>query len=232
MINNKLKNKKTILNNYQETGTVIYTGDGTATITGLSNVQAGELLLIQPNNVAGLALNLNTNSVDVVLFGDNRLVNCGNIVTRQNKLVSIPTGAQMLGRVVDALGNPLDNIKTVISETNVLPVGKGQRELIIDNHGYKKKKSYFLKNRNQESGFLLNTSIIKRNFSNMPTSKESSVQNINAEKVIIRDELPKYMQPIAPLPNSTIFSKVFSIFSTVLLFSLIRNEYINTAGAL
>jgi len=162
MSNNKLDLENlTILNNYQETGTVIYTGDGIATITGLSNVQAGELLLIQPNNIAGLALNLNTNNVDVVLFGDNRLVNCGNIVTRQNKLVSIPTGAQMLGRVVDALGNPLDNIKTTISETNILPVdikapgiiprrsvhepmltgikavdtilpiGKGQRELII-----------------------------------------------------------------------------------------------------
>lgn len=159
--NIKYNNNNATLNKYQETGTVTYTGDGIATIKGLTNVQAGELLLIQPNNVAGLALNLNTNSVDVVLFGDNRLVACGNTVTRQNKLVSIPTGRQMLGRVVDALGNALDNVKAAISQTNVLPVdikapgiiprrsvhepmltgvkavdtilpiGKGQRELII-----------------------------------------------------------------------------------------------------
>jgi hypothetical protein len=103
MANINVKNTTTIntLNRYQETGTVIYTGDGIATIKGLTNVQAGELLLIQPNNVAGLALNLNTTSVDVVLFGDNCLVACGNIVIRQNKLVSIPTGRQMLVRGVD-----------------------------------------------------------------------------------------------------------------------------------
>ena len=155
------KNENTIITKYQETGIVTFTGDGIATITGLTNVQAGELLLIAPNNVAGLALNLNINSVDVVLFGDNRLVSCGNTVTRQSKLVSIPTGRNMLGRVIDPLGNALDNNKEPIIATNVLPVdikapgiiprrsvhepmltgvkavdtilpiGKGQRELII-----------------------------------------------------------------------------------------------------
>lgn len=161
MSNKNVTNENNIITRYQETGIVTFTGDGIATITGLTNVQAGELLLIAPNNVAGLALNLNINSVDVVLFGDNRLVSCGNTVTRQSKLVSIPTGRNMLGRVIDPLGNALDNNKEPIIATNVLPVdikapgiiprrsvhepmltgvkavdtilpiGKGQRELII-----------------------------------------------------------------------------------------------------
>jgi proton translocating ATP synthase F1 alpha subunit len=146
---------------YKEQGNVIYTADGIATITGLQNVKAGELVLIHPNNISGMALNLNKDTVDVVLFGDNRLVSCGALVTRQHKLVSIPTGKQMLGRVVDPLGNALDTIKKTIKPLNVLPVdtkapgiiprrsvhepmltgikavdtmlpiGKGQRELII-----------------------------------------------------------------------------------------------------
>ena len=161
MSNKNILNENNIINRYQETGVVTFTGDGIATITGLTNVQAGELLLIAPNNIAGLALNLNINSVDVVLFGDNRLVSCSNTVTRQSKLVSIPTGRNMLGRVIDPLGNALDNNKEPIIATNVLPVdikapdiipkcsvhelmltgvkavdtilpiGKGQRELII-----------------------------------------------------------------------------------------------------
>ena len=156
-----VKNIVSNIKTYSEIGTVIYTGDGIATIRGLANVKAGELLLIKPNNVSALALNLNTNTIDVVLFGDNRQVSCGHIATRQHKLVSIPTGRQMLGRVVDALGNALDSIKTPIAQKNVLPVdikapgiiprrsvhepmltgikaidtilpiGKGQRELII-----------------------------------------------------------------------------------------------------
>jgi hypothetical protein len=229
----KLEIENIILNNHHETGTVIYAGDGITTITGLPNVQAGELL-IQLNNIAD-----------------------------QNKRVSIPTCAQMLGCVVDTLGNPLDNVKTVISETNVLPVdikapgiiprrsvhepmltgvkavdtilptGKRQRELIIRGCYNTKIKSYcFLSNRNQANRFLLNTPIIKRNFSNIPAEKESPAKNINPHDNRTINESPNYTQPIAPLPNSTIFSKVFSIFSTVLLFSLIRNGYMNTAGLL
>ena len=156
-----LKNSANKISQFKEQGNVIYTTDGIATITGLQNVKAGELVLIHPNNISGMALNLNKDTVDVVLFGDNRLVSCGALVTRQQKLVSIPTGRQMLGRVVDPLGNAVDTVKKPIKGVNVLPVdvkapgiiprrsvhepmltgikavdtmlpiGKGQRELII-----------------------------------------------------------------------------------------------------
>jgi proton translocating ATP synthase F1 alpha subunit len=156
-----LQNSALKLKQLKEQGNVIYTSDGIATISGLQNVKAGELVLIHPNNIAGMALNLNKDTVDVVLFGDNRLVSCGALVTRQYKLVSIPTGRRMLGRVIDPLGNAIDTVKKVIKPINILPVdvkapgiiprhsvhepmltgikavdallpiGKGQRELII-----------------------------------------------------------------------------------------------------
>ena len=142
-----------------EVGTVITVKDGVATIEGLDNVGVSELIEF-PSGVVGMALNLESNTVGVVIFGDDRGVCEGDIVKRTNKSVSVPVGKELLGRVVDALGNPIDGkgplntTKTspverdapgIIDRKSVhepmqsgiksvdalIPVGRGQRELII-----------------------------------------------------------------------------------------------------
>lgn len=149
-------NNKTQLD---ETGTVLAVGDGIARVYGLNNIQAEELVEFA-SGVKGMALNLESNQVGIVLFGSDRLVKEGEIVKRTGKIVSVPVGPEMLGRVVDALGNPIDgkgpiNTKTfsraqvkapgILPRRSVhepvqtglkavdalVPIGRGQRELII-----------------------------------------------------------------------------------------------------
>lgn len=133
--------------------------DGVVTIEGLNKVKSGEMLQFS-NGIQGMALNLNVNSVSAVLFGDDTSIKPGEIVEGSGSIVSVPTGLGLLGRVVDALGNPLDN-KGVINDTSfkqvevkapgiisrqsvnepmitgvkaidsLVPIGRGQRELII-----------------------------------------------------------------------------------------------------
>jgi len=87
-------------------------GDGVAKITGLKNIQSGEFVVFKTTQknqvVTGIALNLETNSVSVAIFGNERLVSQGTQVSRGGRLVSVPTGEILLGRVVDALGNVID----------------------------------------------------------------------------------------------------------------------------
>jgi F-type H+-transporting ATPase subunit alpha len=142
-----------------EVGTVLSVGDGVARVYGLDNVQAAEMVEF-PGGVMGMALNLEEDNVGVVLFGEDRHIVEGDTVKRTGKIVSVPVGKEMLGRVVDALGNPIDGkgpIKT--SETRqvdvkapgiiprksveepmqtgikaidaMIPIGRGQRELVI-----------------------------------------------------------------------------------------------------
>jgi F-type H+-transporting ATPase subunit alpha len=142
-----------------EVGRVVSVGDGIATIYGLDSVQAGELVEFD-GGLKGMALNLNTDSVGVVIFGDDRGVKEGAICKRTNTIVDVPVGEELLGRVVDPLGNPIDGkgpIKAkkrsrvelkapgIISRKSVhepvqtgiksidalIPIGRGQRELII-----------------------------------------------------------------------------------------------------
>ena len=142
-----------------EVGTVLSVGDGVARIYGLDNVQAGELVEF-PAGVTGMALNLEEDNVGVVLFGEDRNIAEGDTVKRTGKIVSVPVGKEMLGRVVDALGQPIDGkgpidatetrqvevkapgiiprksveepMQTGIKAIDALiPVGRGQRELII-----------------------------------------------------------------------------------------------------
>lgn len=142
-----------------ETGQVVSVGDGIATVYGLENVQAGEMVDFG-NGLKGMALNLETDSVGVVIFGDDRAVQEGAIVKRTGAIVEVPVGEGLLGRVVDALGNPIDgkgplkNVKMARVEVkapgiiarksvhepmqtglkaidSLIPVGRGQRELII-----------------------------------------------------------------------------------------------------
>lgn len=143
----------------KEIGKVITVKDGVALIYGLDNVQSGEMLEF-PNNIKGMALNLNADSVGAVIFGDDSLIREGDEVKLTNKIVKVPVGRGLLGRVVDALGNPIDGkgqieyeemypveakapgivdresvsepVQTGIKAIDVLiPIGRGQRELII-----------------------------------------------------------------------------------------------------
>ena len=142
-----------------EVGQVLSVGDGIARIFGLDKVQAGELVEF-PNGVKGMALNLETDNVGVVIFGDDSGIREGDTVKRTGSIVDVPVGRGLLGRVVDALGNPIDgkgplkDVKRTRVEVkapgiiprrsvhepvqtglkaidSLVPIGRGQRELII-----------------------------------------------------------------------------------------------------
>ena len=91
-----------------ETGTVIALGDGIARVYGLDKVMAGELLAF-PHNVAGLAMNLEEDQVGTVLLGDYTEIQEGDEVKRTGKIMSVPVGDAMIGRVVNGLGAPIDD---------------------------------------------------------------------------------------------------------------------------
>ncbi|ORX69531.1 ATP synthase F1, alpha subunit [Linderina pennispora] len=143
----------------QETGRVLSVGDGIARVYGLKNVQAEEMVEFS-SGVQGMALNLEADNVGIVVFGNDRLIKEGDTVKRTGSIVDVPVGEGLLGRVVDALGNPIDGkgpIKAakrsramvkapgIIPRQSVhepmqtgtksidsmLPIGRGQRELII-----------------------------------------------------------------------------------------------------
>ena len=142
-----------------EVGTVLEVGDGIARVYGLDNIVAGELVEF-PNNLQGMALNLEEDNVGVVLFGDDRNIKEGDEARRTERIAEVPVGDAMLGRVVDPLGQPIDGkgpIETsesrrveviapgIVTRKSVheplqtglkaidsmVPIGRGQRELII-----------------------------------------------------------------------------------------------------
>src|SRR5512141_985961 len=97
-----------------EIGTVISVGDGIARIHGLDKVMAGELLEF-PHGVKGIALNLEEDNVGAVLFGEYTLVGEGDVVQRSNRIMSVPVGEALIGRVVNALGEPLDERGPIVT---------------------------------------------------------------------------------------------------------------------
>ena len=142
-----------------ETGTVLMVGDGIARASGLINCMAGELLEFEDGSF-GMAQNLEENSVSIVLFGDDSGIGEGQTVKRTGKVVSVPVGEAMIGRVVNALGRPIDGAGPVVTSEyraiespapgicerqgvnqplqtgikaidSMVPIGRGQRELII-----------------------------------------------------------------------------------------------------
>jgi F-type H+-transporting ATPase subunit alpha len=142
-----------------EVGQVLSVGDGIARVYGLDNVQAGETVEFQ-DGTKGMALNLEADNVGIVIFGDDRAIKEGQTVKRTGAIVEVPVGKELLGRVVDALGNPIDgkgpikaaqrsrvDVKApgIIPRKSVhepmatglkavdalIPIGRGQRELII-----------------------------------------------------------------------------------------------------
>src|SRR4249919_4065813 len=90
-----------------EIGQVLSVGDGIARVYGLDKVQAGEMVEF-PGGIRGMALNLEADNVGVVIFGDDRTIKEGDTVKRTGAIVEVPVGKGLLGRVVDALGNPID----------------------------------------------------------------------------------------------------------------------------
>ncbi len=142
-----------------EVGRVLSVGDGIARVHGLDNVQAGEMVEF-PGGIRGMALNLETDNVGVVIFGSDRDIKEGDVVKRTNSIVDVPVGEALLGRVVDGLGNPLDGKGPIETKQRsvadvkapgimprksvhepmatglkavdaMIPIGRGQRELII-----------------------------------------------------------------------------------------------------
>jgi F-type H+-transporting ATPase subunit alpha len=95
------------VNDLKEFGTVISIGDGIARVFGLMKVQAGEMVEFS-SGVKGMALNLETDNVGIVVLGNDRDIQEGDVVKRTGSIVDVPIGEGMLGRVVDALGNPID----------------------------------------------------------------------------------------------------------------------------
>ena len=90
-----------------EVGEITYVGDGVARVSGLENVMSSELVEL-PNDIFGMALNLETDNVGIVLFGNSSLVKEGDIAKRTGKIVEVPIGDELIGRVVNPLGQPLD----------------------------------------------------------------------------------------------------------------------------
>jgi F-type H+-transporting ATPase subunit alpha len=94
--------------NVAETGQVLSVGDGIARVFGLQNVMAGEMVLFPQAGLRGMALNLETDNVGVVIFGSDQAIREGDTVERTGSIVDVPVGDGLLGRVVDGLGNPID----------------------------------------------------------------------------------------------------------------------------
>jgi len=143
----------------KEVGRVVKVSDGVAVAYGLDNVKSGELVEFS-SGVKGMVLNLETDSVGIVIFGSEQNVSEGDVVSRTKKIIQVPVGMGMLGRVVDPLGNPIDGkgelknveyrdveikapgiiqrksvhepVQTGIKAIDsLIPIGRGQRELLI-----------------------------------------------------------------------------------------------------
>merc|ERR1711994_212232 len=145
--------------NLEETGRVLSIGDGIARVYGLKNIQAEEMVEFS-SGLKGMALNLEPDNVGVVVFGNDKLIKEGDVVKRTGAIVDVPVGTELLGRVVDALGNPIDGAEPIGNKDrfrvglkapgiiprqsvrepmqtgikavdSLVPIGRGQRELII-----------------------------------------------------------------------------------------------------
>jgi len=158
IIQKKIENFRHTIN-VAETGTVVQVGDGIARVFGLDNVMAGEMVVF-PQETIGMALNLEQENIGCIIFGDSAHIKEGDIVKRTNKILQVPVGEELLGRVVNPLGKPIDG-KGAITTTHhlpierkalgvihrqpvkeplqtgikpidtMIPIGRGQRELII-----------------------------------------------------------------------------------------------------
>ena len=113
--------------NVAETGQVLSVGDGIARVFGLQNCMAGEMVEFPGAGLRGMALNLETDNVGVVIFGDDKMIREGDTVQRTGAIVDVPVGDMLLGRVVDALGNPIDGKGPIVSSERAPRRGEGAR---------------------------------------------------------------------------------------------------------
>ncbi len=175
-----------------EVGEITYVGDGVARVSGLENIMSSELVEL-PNNVFGMALNLETDNVGIVLFGDSSLVKEGDTAKRTGKIVEVPIGEELLGRVVNPLGQPLDGKGPINSSKSypierkalgvmqrqpvveplqtglksidsMIPIGRGQRELIIGDRQTGKTAIAIDAIINQKDAFKAGDPVLKRCF--------------------------------------------------------------------
>lgn len=162
ILESRILDKKCKLN-LKHTGIVLSMSDGIARCYGLKKVKAGEMVSFNNNKLKGMALNLEPDVVGIVVFGDDRNIKEGDIVTRTGSIVNVPVGNSLLGRIINALGEPIDGLGALKSKENLtyknvevkapgimprqsikepmqtglkaidslIPIGRGQRELII-----------------------------------------------------------------------------------------------------
>lgn len=162
-LSQKLENYNVDETDLEEVGVVEKIGDGIATVIGMKHAMAGELVEL-PHNVSGMVLNLNPDSVGIVLMGGETKIKEGDLVRRTGRIMEVPVGENLLGRVVSAIGNPIDGKGEVVAaeyrpvespahgiadrksvdtplQTGIkcidalVPIGRGQRELIIGDRG-------------------------------------------------------------------------------------------------
>jgi len=162
VLEERIKNYYTTVD-VNEIGKVLSVGDGIARVYGLKKIQAGEMVEFSASGVKGMALNLENDNVGIVIFGNDQLISEGDVVKRTKVIVDVPVGPALLGRVVDALGTPIDGKGPLKADKNssrrrveikapgiiprksvhepmqtglkavdsLIPIGRGQRELII-----------------------------------------------------------------------------------------------------
>ena len=174
-----------------EIGQVLSVGDGIARVYGLDNVQAGEMVEF-PGGIRGMALNLESDNVGVVIFGDDRSIKEGDTVKRTGAIVEVPVGKGLLGRVVDGLGNPIDGKGPIKSDKkmrvdvkapgilprksvhepmatglkaidSLIPIGRGQRELVIGDR------------QTGKTAVILDTILNQKSLNRAPTKARSSI---------------------------------------------------------
>jgi F-type H+/Na+-transporting ATPase subunit alpha len=200
-----------------DVGTVLQIGDGVARVYGLSKAMAGELLEF-PNEVFGMALNLEEDNVGVVLFGDETLVKEGDIVRRTGRVASMPVTDDMLGRVINPLGIPVDGRGPIHSDKflpierkalgviqrspvnqplqtgikaidGMIPIGRGQRELIIGDR------------QTGKTAVAIDT-IINQKFTHTPEAKASGVEPVYCIYVAIGQKASTIANVMARLEDS------------------------------
>lgn len=197
-----------------EVGTVLQVGDGVAQVYGLQRVMASELVEF-PNDVMGITLNLEEDNVGVILFGEDKLVKEGDIVKRTGRIASVPVGKEMLGRVVNPLGEPIDAkgaidfkhfypierkapgvifrqpvkepLQTGIKAIDaMIPIGRGQRELIIGDR------------QTGKTSIAMDT-IINQKFTHSPEAKENGIDPVYCIYVAIGQKASTTAQLVATL---------------------------------
>jgi len=197
-----------------DVGTVLQVGDGVARVYGLTNAVASELLEF-PNGVFGMALNLEEDNVGVVLFGDDKLINEGDTVKRTGRIASVPVGEELLGRVVNPLGVPLDGrgpittdkylpierkatgvvtrypvhepLQTGIKAIDaMIPIGRGQRELIIGDR------------QTGKTAVAIDT-IINQKFTHTPEARELGIEPVFCVYVSIGQKASTVANVVATL---------------------------------